>query len=204
MNQSSTNGEKESKHLNLRSKIGVIKAVRLEAEKIKHRVARNFEFAKYISTPGAVGKVLQGVITFVTEGARQRGVEGVNTTHSPASRPTVEESTNIDTVCGRHDFARQRLQPVESPVSSMGRRNAKLKTVYSFPNLSEKLDLSENSFTIRKNMGNCLLELFVLLHDFEDPPTRFGTIFRKSVKKATFGKNDIHHKAVFVPVTVSM
>ena len=81
-------------------------------------------------------EVLKRIVTTVTRGARLRAVDSVHASHPSSGWPSVKESTNVHAVSCRFDFTRKRTQPVDSPVSRMGRRDVKLKTVNSFPDLS--------------------------------------------------------------------
>ena len=77
MDNGSPDSEKQGKHLHFRREVGGFEAGGLKTEKVQHGVARDFKQAEDVSAPRAVGKVLEGIVTIVTEGAGLCLVEAI-------------------------------------------------------------------------------------------------------------------------------
>ena len=92
--------------------------------------------------------------------------------HSPAGWPTIEESFDEDSMSRRFDMTPKGFKSGECSCSRMSRRNTKVESLKSFPDLVDKFPISLAMSSLTDKVHDISLQGFLLKGSFPKPSLR--------------------------------
>ena len=120
--------------------------------------------------------------------------------HSPIGWPTIEERFDEDTMSRRFDMTPKGFKSRESSCSRMSKRNAKIESLESFPDLVDKFPISLAMSSLTDKVHDISLQGFLLKGSLPKPSLRMLTCIGKLTIHIILRHSDVDNKGIVMPI----